>query len=57
MVFNGTFSNISDALLRSVLLLEETGVPGENHKKIIMHPPLFLFFFKRNTFNFILKNK
>ena len=45
MVFNGTFSNISGALLRSVLLLEETGVPGENHKKIIMPPPPFSCFF------------
>jgi hypothetical protein len=31
MVFNATFSNISVILWRSVLLVEETGVPGENH--------------------------
>jgi hypothetical protein len=30
MVFNGPFNNISDISWRSVLLLEETGVPGEN---------------------------
>ena len=55
MVFNGTFNNISGVLLRSVLLLKEIGVPGENHKKIIMPPPPFLVFFKRNKFNIILK--
>ena len=31
MVFNATFNNISVILWRSVLLVEETGVPGENH--------------------------
>ena len=31
MVFNVTFNNISVIAWRSVLLLEETGIPGENH--------------------------
>ena len=31
MVFNATFNNISAISWWSVLLLEETGVPGENH--------------------------
>jgi len=31
MVFNATFINISVISWQSVLLLEETGVPGENH--------------------------
>jgi len=31
MVFNATFNNISVISSRSVLLVEETGVPGENH--------------------------
>ena len=31
MVFNTTFNNISAILWRSVLLVEETRVPGENH--------------------------
>jgi len=31
MVFNDTFSNNSVMLWRSVLLVEETGVPIENH--------------------------
>ena len=30
MVFNATFNNISVILRRSVLFVEETGVPGEN---------------------------
>jgi len=32
MVFNTTFNNISAILWQSVLLVEETGVPGENHQ-------------------------
>ena len=32
MVFNASFKNISVILWRSVLLMEETGVPGENHR-------------------------
>ena len=31
MVFNATFNNISVILWRTVLLVEETRVPGENH--------------------------
>jgi hypothetical protein len=31
MVFNATFKNISVISWWSVLLVEETGVPGENH--------------------------
>ena len=31
MVLNTTFNNISAKSWRSVLLVEETGVPGENH--------------------------
>jgi hypothetical protein len=32
MVFNATFNNISVISWRPVLLVEETGVPGENHR-------------------------
>jgi hypothetical protein len=32
MVFNATFNNISVISWRSVLLVEETGVLGENHQ-------------------------
>ena len=31
IVFNATFNNISVVSRRSVLLVEETRVPGENH--------------------------
>ena len=32
MVFNATFNNISVISWRLVLLVEETGVPGENRR-------------------------
>jgi len=31
-VFNATFSNISAMSWRPVLVVEEAGVPGENHR-------------------------
>jgi len=34
MVFNATFSNISVILWQSVLLVTETGIPGENHRPV-----------------------
>jgi hypothetical protein len=34
MVFNATFNNISVILWGSVLLVEETGVPGQNHRPV-----------------------
>ena len=34
MVFNATFNNISVILWQSVLLVEETGVPGESHNVV-----------------------
>ena len=37
MVFNATFSNTSVISLRSVLLVKETGVPGENHRPFEGH--------------------
>ena len=37
MVFNATFNNISVISWRSVLLVEETGVPGENHVPVASH--------------------
>jgi hypothetical protein len=37
MVFNATFNIISVILWRSVLLEEETRVPGENHWTAINH--------------------
>ena len=37
MVFNTTFNNISVISWHSVLLVEETGVPGENHRSVASH--------------------
>ena len=37
MVLNATFNKISVILWRPVLLLEETGVPGENHRLVASH--------------------
>ena len=34
MVINATFNNISVISWRTVLLVEETGVPGENHRRV-----------------------
>jgi hypothetical protein len=34
MVFNVTFNNISVISWQSFLLVEETGVPGENHRPV-----------------------
>jgi hypothetical protein len=37
MVLNAIFSNISVISWRSVLLVEENGVPGENHSPAASH--------------------
>ena len=37
MVFNAIFNNISVISWRSVLLVEETGRPGENHRSVASH--------------------
>jgi hypothetical protein len=37
MVFSATFNNISVISWQLVLLLEETGVPGENHQPAASH--------------------
>ena len=34
MMFNATFNTISVISWRSVLLVEETGGPGENHRPV-----------------------
>jgi len=36
-VFNTTFNNSSVISWRSVLLVDETGVPGENHSKSLIN--------------------
>ena len=37
MVFDATFYNISDIWWQSVLLMEKTGVPRENHRPTASH--------------------
>ena len=37
MAFNATFNNVSVISWRSVLLVEETGVPGEDHRSVASH--------------------
>jgi len=37
MVFNATFNNISVIPYWSVFMVEETKVPGENHRPIASH--------------------
>ena len=37
MVLSAIFNNISVISWRSVLLVEETGVPGENHQPVASH--------------------
>ena len=37
MVFNATFNNISVISWQSALLVEETRVPGENHRPVASH--------------------
>ena len=37
MLFNATFNNISVRSWRSMLLVEETGGPGETHRPVISH--------------------
>ena len=34
-MYNGTFNNIAVISWRSVLLVEETGVPGENNQPVV----------------------
>jgi hypothetical protein len=35
MVFNATINNISVISWRSLLLVEETGIPGENYRPVV----------------------
>jgi len=37
MVFNATVNNISAISWQSILLVEETRVPGENHTPVASH--------------------
>jgi len=41
MVYNATFNYISAKLWRPILLVEETRVPGENHRPVASHYKLY----------------
>ena len=41
MVFNATVNNTSSIAWRSVLLVEETGVTGENHRPVEVAEKLY----------------
>ena len=45
MVFHATFNNISVILWQLVSLVEETGVPGENHRSFTSHWQLYHIMF------------
>jgi hypothetical protein len=44
------FNNISVILWQSVLLVEETGVPGENHRPVASHWQTCCFVIKGSLF-------
>jgi hypothetical protein len=51
MVFNATFNNISVISWQSVLLVEETGGPGENHLQTLSHNFVHLTLIEIRTHN------
>ena len=49
IVFNVTFNNNSVISWRSVLLVEETGGPGENHRPVAIHRQTLSHYVVSNT--------
>ena len=49
MMFNATFNNISVMSSRSVLMVEETGGPGENYRSVASHWQTFSHNIVSNT--------
>ena len=43
MVFNATFNNISAILWLSIVLVEEKGVPRENHGSVASHTEMLSY--------------
>jgi hypothetical protein len=48
-VFNATFNNMSVISWESVLLVRETGGPGENHQSVASHRQTLTHNFVSNT--------
>ena len=40
MLFNATFNTISVISWKSVVLMKETGAPGDNHRPVVSHPEI-----------------
>jgi len=51
LVFNATFNNISAISWRSVLLVEETRVPGEHHQPVASHSDSLIGVYKIKLIN------
>ena len=51
MVYNATFNNILAISWRSVLLAEETGEFGENHRPVAGHWQTYIFHIKLKKFS------
>jgi hypothetical protein len=49
MVLSATFNNVSVISWLSVLLVEETGVPGENNRPVASHRQLNAIYNKEET--------
>jgi len=49
VVFKATFNNISVISWRSVLLVEESGVPGENNRPVASHRQTLLHYVGSST--------
>ena len=47
MMFKATFNKSSVISLRSVLLVEETGVPREKHRSVANHYKIDIFLVKK----------
>jgi hypothetical protein len=48
MVFNAPFNNIPVISWRSVLLVEKSGVPGENHTNKLKQICIYSFIYREN---------
>jgi hypothetical protein len=57
MMFNATFKNISVILWQSVLLVEETTVPGENHHPAVTDTLYHIMLYRVHVKNQLITGK